>query len=371
MKLLTVPLAAGDVPGWSIDFPGYSGHGIKRSSSEWLSRGYDGVRYVGHPSGTHIRPTGGDATLLVDRHPGIVQLENVVLHCAPRQGIFFGLEHKALPVQPKFKLSMRGCRVVADMPTSGQHSTVWGVFSYQADLDLEDCAFEMERSAEHASYAHGFAKAGLRWTRVRVNASGAEGCKIRNSPSETAWVRGAAIVLKDCHFKAWHQPWTWRGGAGVVLQGTGCNLLVERCSFWGRAPGNTHSRCLMVDDSGGDFYSATDGRIGQGFANGHIVVRDSGFSGQDGPEWLSPILRVGSLGSGQRVARSLLIERCAVYGDRLSLQVGDVPPGRLIVRGCNTPAIRDFAQAYGMDTEHEALIPLPGRVAPVSEGLVR
>ncbi len=371
-NLYEVRLPAGDTLGFSIAFPGYSGHAKKYDPAEWLSKGYQGVRFIGHPEGTHIRPGNADATVLVDRHPGSVSFEGVTIHCGKRQGIFFGLEHKSLPTEPLFKLKLRGSTVLADTPTSGsQHSTVWGNFSYQADLDFEDVVFEMERSAEHASYAHGFSQKGLRWKRVKVNASGAEGCKVRNSPSETRFVKGATVALQDCSFKAWNQPWSWRGGAGVVLQGSGCNLLVERCAFWGRAPGNSHSRCLMVDDSSGDFYSADTGAVGRGFANGHIIVRDSGFTGAEGPEWLSPILRIGSLGSGQKVARSVLIERSAFYGKNLSLQLSDVPAAKLTVKGCNTPALRDFAAAVGFETAHEALLPLAGRVVPVSHGLLQ
>jgi hypothetical protein len=83
------------------------------------------------------------------------------------------------------------------------------------------------------------------------------------------------------------------------------------------------------------------------------------------------VIRVGGLGSGQKVAKSLLIDGNAIYGTRLQLQLGDIPTGKTIVRGNNTAEIEEYAFARGYDVSREALIPLAHKVIQVSEGLVR
>jgi len=378
-RLMDIQLPAGDVQGFDIDYSAGTGR-RKYTSAEWLDKGFDGVRFIGAGRlATRIRPV-GDQAVLVDRHNGIVRFENLTLLCGARQGIWFGLEHKDQPIAPKFALHMKQVEVTTDgtLPNQ-QHGTVWPLFGYQSDVWLEDVTISARFSAEHASYWHGFAKDGLRWNRVAVPASGAESCKVRNSPSETAWVPGARIWLTACRLGDWYQPWSWRGGGGLVVQGGGSDIIVQGCLFQGGGqlegppmiPASQRTRAIMIDDSGGDFFSATDGKVGRGFANGHVLIRGCGFAAGPGNENLSQVIRVGSLGSGQKVARTLNIEGCAVYGERLQLQLTDIPSGRLNVRGCNTPAIKDLASMIGLDTRHEALIPLADRLSPVSAGLTR
>ena len=127
----------------------------------------------------------------------------------------------------------------------------------------------------------------------------------------------------------------------------------------------------MVDDSAGDFWGATDGARGKGFANGWIVVTNSSFFAGPGSENYSPILRVANNGSQEKVARGVLVEGCNIWGQRTSLQFGNIPSGKLAVRGCNTPQLKEWATAQGINTQHESVIPLHDRLLPVSAGYTR
>src|SRR5262245_10165748 len=222
-------LPPGDVLGFDIDHQSGTGR-TKLWSRDWLSQGYSGIRFLGER--THIRPV-GDQAILVGRHNGEVKLEGVTVHCGARQGIWFGLQDKAAPTLPKFKLTMRGSEVVADMPPPGgnQHSSVWGIFGYQSDVDLEDVTIWGERLAEHASYWRGFAKTGYRANRVQVKGSGSQGIKFRNTPQESNWVKGARVWITDSRIENWMQPWTWRGPGGLVVEGGGCDVIVQRTEF--------------------------------------------------------------------------------------------------------------------------------------------
>ncbi|MEK9735740.1 MAG: hypothetical protein VW239_00290, partial [Candidatus Nanopelagicales bacterium] len=127
-----VMLPAGDVPGWSIDFANWSGHGDaqKMRSSSWLGE-HDGIRFVGQGRDvTHIRPGAADATILVARHGGTVRIESATIHCGASQGIFFGLETPGVRVEPKFRLELHDVAIVSDPP---QMALMAG--SSEGDLD--------------------------------------------------------------------------------------------------------------------------------------------------------------------------------------------------------------------------------------------
>lgn len=155
-----------------------------------------------------------------------------------------------------------------------------------------------------------------------------------------------------------------------MLQGAGCDVLIERNEFWA-PPDASHTRCIMVDDNpnGGipAFYSATDGKVGVGFATGNIVIRRNVFRAGPGSENYSPCIRVGNLMPGaHNVCYSLTIEDNAAYGRNIQLQLvrSDIPS--LTVRRNNTPAARDYAQALGVDTTHEAVVTTRDAAIPLS-----
>lgn len=468
-RLYVISLPAGDVPGWSIDFPNWSGHAPERkySSSAWLRDqdgdgvlDYDGVLFVGAGKGvTHVRPAAlSEATVLVARHNGVVRIEGATIHCGRSQGVFFGLETPGVPIAPNFRLELQGCEVVSDPPAvapataslvsgkaprgppdgdgrsrrlwraaeeerfppglrgeeigvynayrswlaspspsdePGEYpvaalqaasptTTKWGIFAYQADVVLRDCAINIPHSAEHGQYSHGFARDGVLWERVHVRATGAEQLKLTARPWECAWVPTARAIVRDSIFQRWYQPWSWRGGAGIVDQAAGIPLTVTRCLFKnpganGSIPASQRTRCIMIDDGGDndgdgvrDFYGAGTGVPGQGFANGRIRIIECAFYAGPGIDSLSTMIRVGKNAAGPWLAaESFVLKGCALYGEKLQLQLRDVASGMLRVSECNTPALAAAVRPLGVVTTYEALIPLADRAIPASQGLVR
>lgn len=365
-RLKELRLGPGDHPGFSIGFKG--DHKLNLDPAEWIDAGFDGIRIIGAGRGlTRIRAEDGyhDSTLFVGPHNGIVQLESLTLHVAKRKGWHMGLAKQ--PLYPKFCARARDLEMVADGTNQDGGRRAWGLFTYQCDQDLEDCVFETTDLAEHADYAHGgWAKLGRRWSRVEVHGSGSQGSKTRFDASEGVWVRGAKNVYQDCMFKGFGQPWGWRGGAGIVVEGGMSDVLIERCGFFGR-PGEF--RCLMIDDGAGSFRA-----MNAPHANGWVIVRASGFTGGPGSASYSPIMRVGStaVNSTWPTAKGVLVQGCAVYGERTLGQFGQIPVGKLKAQGCNTPQLKDIATGYGFDTTHQSqLVGNAGVFVPFSAGISR
>jgi hypothetical protein len=361
MNLFEIKLPAGDVGGIDIDYKG--DNATKLFSADWLSKGYDGVRIIGHASGTRIRAKDGyhNSTLFVGPHNGIVQLENLKLHVAKAKACHMGLALQ--PLYPKFCARWRGVEVVAEGPAPDGGREVWGLFTYQCDQDLQDVTFDTQEIAEHASYAHGgWASKGAKWVRTTVNGSGSQGFKARFAANEGQWVKGAKIDIQDCTFKGFGQPWGWRGGGGIVVEGGGSDILVSRSGFYGR-PGSF--RCLMVDDGAGAY-------VKPGPANGFVIVDACGFYGGPGGPSYDPVLRVGSTAQNPtwNTAKGVLIQNSAVYGERVLAQLSQIPSGKLRVQGCNTPKLKEIAHAKGFDTTHEAQLVGPkGTFVPFSVGV--
>lgn len=371
MALQEVRLPAGDVAGFDFDYSSGTGN-RKLWSSEWLKNGYSGVRIIGAGrSLTHIRPQLGSAwdTIFAVQHAGEVRLESLTVHCANTSAIHFGIEHK---LEPKFKLTLRDVAIVADpVPPEEPVRGTWGVFSFNADHDFEDCLFDCAWIKEHPVYQHGYAsKRAAAINRCEWMAAGAECYKSRPDPSEILWVKNPRLHFRACKFKNWYQPWSNRGGAAIVMQGSGADGLIELCEFW--APSELYrSRILMVDDGGGRFYDGLTREVGKGFANGHWIIRQCGFSLHRGADdYHGPAIRFGNfdVSAPWRVARSVTIKDCGVWGDHFLAQFSNIPEGKLCVTGCNTPALRNASHAIGMDTGSEVQLPT-NPLMPFSAGL--
>lgn len=381
-RLKEIRLPEGDVLGF--DVAGRNENGSRHYDPTWLAEGYDGVRFIGAGrTRTRIRPAAGIWTnLFVEQHPGIVRFESLAIHGRGRSAIMAGRDRPAR-VEPRFRLELVDFALIAEDPAPGAATSVmWGGFFYQVDTLLEDGDIHYGPATEHPFYHHGASGRGTVARRLVFHEAAAQPLKFRPDPSETLWAGPrVAYVIQDCNFLDWWRPTSSRGGCAICVEGGSGDLRVERCEFVAPTRSALHARTIMVDDGGpafdsgqlvgGKFYDAVTGRAGVGFANGHVLIRDCGLRAGPGQENLTPVIRVGSLGSGQRVARSVTIERSAIYGQRLQLQLSDIPPGKTTVRGCNTPAIRGIAASRGYDVAHEALIPLSDRVIPVSAGLAR
>jgi len=367
-KLMEIRLPAGDAPGFQIDYDLNTG-ARKLWSSDWIGKGFDGVRFIGAGRDlTHIRPGASWDTIAVERHAGIVQLESLTVHVSRTSGVHFGISRREKPLIPSFKLIGRDVMIEADDPPEHRGSGMWGLFTYLADIDMAHCLWRCKHLTEHASYHHGFASTGLRWDENEVESSGAECLKVRPDPSETFPTPKALIVVQRSKFKDWYAPWSSRGGGGMVMQGTGLPIWIKGCEFWAPLQDASHTRCVMVDDNGGKFWGAGTGALSKGFANGPILIEDSAFRAGIGTENLTPCIRVGPDGGTQQTARSVTIRRSAIYGKNTQLQFSNIPAGKLLVEGCNTPQLRDLAHNRGIDTEFQTGIPTHDRVIPVSEG---
>lgn len=351
-RLFEVRLPEGRIPGFDVAF-----RGDNRQRYE-LPPGYDGFRFIGAGRDrTHVEAPSSeyhDSSIFVGAFDGPVWFESMTIHGAERKALHAGLANSP---KPKGVIRGRDLAFVAERGADGGRP-LWGLFTYCVDVDLAESEFFWADGVEHAGYEHGCSSKGSIWLNVDVHGSGAEGSKVRNDNQETIWKKGARIIRKRCKFKSWYQPWSWRGGAGIVLQGTGYDVLIEGCEFWGGP--DSKQRCIMIDDGGTrvdgrpDYYSATDGAIGGAFANGFIVIRKCALFSGPGPSWYGTIMRIGNLrGTGHKVSRGVLIEDCGVYGERMLAQLTHSP---LAVTGCNTLAIRDACDAIGMNVGAEAMI---------------
>ncbi|MEK9735741.1 MAG: hypothetical protein VW239_00295 [Candidatus Nanopelagicales bacterium] len=261
-----------------------------------------------------------------------------------------------------------------------------GDFREQVKLVVvTDSTIDLRHSAEHGQYTHGFARDGVFWARVHVVATGAEQLKLTARPWECGWVPTARVVVKDSVFEDWYQPWSWRGGAGIVDQGAGVPLRVVRCVFRnpgpsGAIPASQRTRCIMVDDSADndgdgvrDFYGYETGRVGVGFANGPVRIRECAFYAGPGVDSYSILVRIGKLGTGNWLAApSFSMTGCGLYGEKVQLQLRDCAPGGIVVADCNTKRLEELMPRVGVRVSSgEAVIPLADRVVPASNGLVR
>lgn len=358
-KLYEIRLPAGDIPGFDIGGKGENG-ARRYNPVDWLSKGYAGVRFIGHgPAQTHLRPAPGVwNNLWVVQHPGIVQLEELTLHNGGRTAMQFGtgLYTAGLKLFPQFGLRTKG--VVLDCNVRG----MWGVFSYEADIWHEDYEVYGAMLSEHPGYHHGHAKLGILYNNFVIHDAGAEAIKLRPDSAEVRPVKGGKLIVTNGEIRNWYQPWSNRGGAGIVVQGGNVDIQLERLSLYGGD--GVRCRCIMIDDGEGKGFT-TDG-----FPNGHITIKNVAAQGRSTrTDYGDTLLRVGPLGSSKYVARSLTIDACSLWGENMAVQLSGLPAGQLTVKGSNTPALRDWANAHGFDTTFEAQIPAPMRRIPISEGI--
>ena len=252
----------------------------------------------------------------------------------------------------------------------------WLFFSYQADVVLLRVRFRGKNAVEHDAYLHGVAKHGayVRW--CIFESAAAECFKVRSDTTETAWPGpNARFYILDSTFADWHQPHSWRGGAGIVAQGSAGHWRIERCSFTGSGAlgdvtANDRSKAIMFSSEGLSYDQET-GAENVGFGNGHVLIRNIVAEGFSEVEWGNSIIRCARNGGAQMSARSFTLEDSGVWGDRKIVQAGELPAGGLQIRGCNTTALRDYSRSVGMRATVESTFPTSSRRVPLSEGISR
>jgi hypothetical protein len=364
-RMYVVNLPAGAVEGFDVQWKG------DNRTRYTLPAGYDGFRFVGQGAGvTHVRVDNvtqwHDSAVWIGPFDGPVSLEAMTIHNGRAKAVHAGLATKSWngrdyvvtrPVLPNFKVSVLDCEIVADPSPRPK----WGLFGYQVDWEVRRTVIRWKEGVEHGSYEHGYSRLGSTWNGVDVESSGAEGSKVRNDSQEIQWVPGAKIVRRQSTFRDWYQPWSWRGGAGIVLQGTGCDIVIRRCEFYGSA--GLRGRCISIDDGGTrvdgrpDYYDAVTGAIGGPYANGYVVIQECALFGGPGSSSYSDLMNVvnwhGRADYPHRTTRGLLMKDCGAWGTRM---LGKFSASYSIT-GCNTELIRDYcASALGMDVSAEAMI---------------
>ena len=377
-NLFEIRLGAGRVNGFLVDWAaGWNPTSKRYQSSQWLSLGYDGVVFVGE--GVDVTTLVPENSMVSDtvfsmRHPGIVKLKNLTVETGTAgkgKAVSMGFENLSGPVVPKFACHLENVKV--SCPVKG----VWGLFGYQCDWKLENVTFDLAKTNEHGLYAHGFSTQGVYIDRLNVLGVGAEAIKFTARPGECRYVPNTIVHVKNSLFRNWYQPHSWRGGAGITLQGSSANLLVEDCRFVGAPDSYNRSRCFFIDDSGSDYYDENGVAGGPGAPNGHVVVKRTAFSTfAVGPDWFYNIGRMGPLGSKNPpwVARSLRMVNCGVYGANslfsISGPLGDSIQGNIHIANCNTPAIKDLMGRFGFYNGSESRIAGPNGLVPFSQGLI-
>ncbi len=380
-KLMEIRLEEGDVPGLNLGW--VTTNGARRyNPQDWLSQGYAGVRFIGKGRDkTWIRNASWDSnTIAAGNFPGIVRLESLSIECATPdkgKGIHYGLPlaKDGIPrgsVDPSRSLQLFDCNVNAADRFAGEGSSTWGIFTYNVDVVLESVTIDGAFNNEHNLYAHGTAGQGIFVKDCDFKSSGAEGLKLRSDSSETLWA-GPLVTVKveNTRFADWYQPWSWRGGAAIVVQGGAAHVDVKNCTFHpgkghDKAGDYTRSYCFAVSGEG-DSYDILTGRISEGFGNGYVRLQNCLMeSSGPGPSWLKTIARVGSNAGSQIPAMGVLIKNCGIWGENMSVQIAqDIP--FWAIEGCNTERIAEYARAnYGMAAEHEAVYFSNG-LKPISE----
>lgn len=365
LNLYEIVLPDGDVTGFAIDYAGSTGL-RKLRSSDWLARGYDGVRLVGQgPGRTHMRAGWDGIGLLSNRHPGVVQLEQLTLHAGFDRATAFGLQNFSGVTEPKFQLRMIDAEAVVDPPGPDGKRSKWLLFGYNSDVYLRNVRLDATHAREHASYWHGFSKWGSLWDNVTVDGSGAENDKTRSDHTETAWHGPDAWILRNrVRYKNWYQLWSDRGGAALVAQNPSASVLMNECVAWGGAalgslPSHIRSKCFMFSSEGLSYDTATGRKdAANGYGLGTITLRRCmarGVPGDESPAWHNTLIRAARNGGVMKCAPSIELIDCGGYGKGMIFSAQDVDD--VLVRGCNTPSIAEFcANVLGFDVRDEITV---------------
>ena len=353
MNLLELPLPAGDIAGFDIDYPASAGSSrIKVSRKDWSK--YDGIRLIGKgPGKTFIRPnvgftTSDDATINLGLESGFVQIESATIVCGPTMGIRAGLATKGQWAQkrPETPMTLK----LVDYEILAEEKSMWGVFGYQSDGIFEHGVYNCFELREHGNYFHGWGEKGVSFDYIEFNSVGAECIKARCDPSEIEFTPNALVSVKHTNFRDWYQPHSSRGGGGLVLQGSHAHVHVADSMFYGDLIDPGRAKCFMVDDNGDKGHYGMGGIFNEGAATGHILIERTGIQGV-AKEWFGEIAAVQSIRATGRItdlAQSLRVIDCGIYGDNTLFKIDGID--KVFFINNNTPEIKKIALARGFNT---------------------
>ena len=385
-SLLELRIPAGTFPGYTIAFNGWTGN--TRIPPFWFKKGFQGVHLIcAGPDKTIFHAQNSEATFVLGRKCGYIKIENATIKNGSGPGkqksIFGGVDSANASNLIPYTVHLKNCVLEIARTSDPDGHPEWPIFINQGDVILEDCIIRSANSNEHALYVHGFGKYGAYILNTVIDGVGAEGLKFTARPqwryyqdpsilaaAKSAYTDGYHpidqdnwIVVRNTVVKDWNQPWSWRGGAGMTLQGAGLNALIEDCAF---VDFGENKPALGIDDSSVEHFGANN-VAGIGPANGNLVCRRSIFASGPGPVWLGPVINIGSLiNSSDKILASAEFDSCGIYGENMLLSIKGVD--QLILNNCNNEIINQLAQTYGIDTSFEARLNYAGQLIPVSHG---
>lgn len=283
-----------------------------------------------------------DTTIYVGPSVDYLEIRDCTIVCGNRHAIFCGLPDTDTTKLKPLHLRLRNVRIETHRPG------IWGIFSYRAFLDLENVEFRCPQLRQHTIYRHGSDLDGGSIVRdCTFFPTAGEHDKMRPDRREVPYTTGT-FFYDRCEFRMAHQGVnnTDFGPAGIVHQGGGHNVVVDRCMFHGQ---ENASRALMIDD-GGETRSVP-GNEGHP-ANGHVLVTRSGFFGRAkldpiNPQWTThvPMVRCATDKFGWDgewdVAKSFRLKHSALYGAYTMAEIQGVP--QVQVDKCNTSRIFSIA----------------------------
>jgi len=437
VNLLEIPLLAQTYGGIDVGVTFWTGNAIRYLNQDpgtnpgpgvieipWTAQGYDGLRFVGQGPGATIIDGGqsGNGSIMVSAggngNPltgvtGVVEFVNCEIRTAGSKAAYPGADAAGRHPHVPLAFVLTDCLVTDDASRPGGR---WGVFPDQSDIVLRRTSFLGASLSEHAFYLHGFGDRGMVVDSCTFDGAYAELLKITARPNDQggpyaygSWYEDPAkraiglsrhagasfqpvgtpaaralVRIVDSTFTRWGLGGS--GGGGVVLQGGGVDMTIERCVFIANN-GNKNGLAIAVDDSSVEHFGESPTVPGQWAAgeppaNGDILISECIIGVDDGHPWLAPAIGIGSLiaGNTEAVAKSVTIQACAIYGINRTLAIAQVPS--VTILAINTPPLPAIAASYGIDTSqwqiagqpnpHGVLVNIQGTggLFPIEQGFI-
>ena len=242
--------------------------------------------------------------------------------------------------------------VLSEMDIEGDRGT-FGVHSRNFDLWVKDCTFDTS-FGQHALYAAGWSKHGIRISGCELVRSNYEGFKVAWRPWESPrWVPRTRVIIEDCDVRGCD--------SGIVLQGTGCDIKIQRTMV-------RECRAGIRVDNGlspnrplgqGRYYDHRGVPEGPGAANGGLLLDNVIVAHCENLQLLriakeSPLPVEGQPTSiPHTVTLATTIRNSGFYGEGTFLTMREMDTGHQVVT--LTPVtVDEYAHQFGIDTSQKA-----------------
>lgn len=384
-----VDLEGGHHVGFVAAYDGWTG--LPQASEDERFRDAQGRRYShdefdslvirGPPEKAHVFARDwsealplSDAAVIIGHRVRSIRFERIVFYGGARSCVFLGIDSAGTSELRPLHAEFIDCEF-RDAP---RKFTLWGLHTYQTSLRFERCVWELEESREHGIYIRGLAappgteddefKLAALFESCEFRAVGAEGIKITWRPDSlanpggkhasqgTPYVPGCVVAILNTRIQNYAQPHSWRGGAGIVIQGGACTVFVSGCVVGPSAvqvnSGKRSKPAIAMDAPPGGEWYGRDGRASAGKGNRELIVVNSLLYAENE-------MALRALDAG-----ACLLAGSGVYGNGSYVRMQNM--GLSGVSGCNTDDIDAAAIREGLWTENVA----PVRVGKSTIGLV-